>query len=84
MEILQHENEIVIGNKELREDMLRKMKAEFDIVHEIISKNQMAPEKLKPLIDGQLGLCSYIVREARALGGENRYMFPPHAFDDQS
>lgn len=82
MEDILREKGIVIGNKELREDMLRKMKEEFDIVHEVISKNQMAPEKLKALIDGQLGLYGQIVREARALGGENRYMFPPHAFEN--
>lgn len=82
MEVLQCENGIVIGNKELREDMLRKMKEEFDAIHVIITENQMEPEKYKALIDGQLGLCAQIVREARALGGENRYMFPPHALDN--
>ena len=82
MEDIPREKGIVIGNKELREDMLLKLKEEFDIVHEEISKNQMSPEKLKVLIDGQLGLCRQIVMEARALGGENRYMFPPHAFDN--
>lgn len=83
MEKIQCENGMVIGNKELREDMLRKMKEEFDIVHKVISQNQLAPEKLKALIDGQLGLCSHIVREARALGGENGYLFSPHAFEKQ-
>ena len=54
------------------------VKKEFDIIHEAISKNQMAPEKLKALIDGQISLYTNIVREARALGGENRYLLPPH------
>ncbi len=50
---IQSESTAVIGNRELREDMLHKLKKEFDIIHEAISKNQMAPEKLKALIDGQ-------------------------------
>lgn len=78
----QRENGAVIGNRELREGLLRKLKGEFDTVHEVITENQMAPEKLKSLIDGQLGLHSHIVREARALGGENGYMFPPHPLGD--
>lgn len=74
----QCENGAVIGNRDLREELLGKLKEEFDTVHAAITKNQMAPEKLKALIDGQLGLHSHIVREARALGGENRYLLPPH------
>ena len=75
---IQSESTAVIGNRELREDMLHKLKKEFDIIHEAISKNQMAPDKLKALIDGQISLYTNIVREARALGGENRYLLPPH------
>ena len=39
---IQSESTAVIGNRELREDMLHKLKKEFDIIHEAISKNQMA------------------------------------------
>lgn len=57
---IQSESTAVIGNRELREDMLHKLKKEFDIIHEAISKNQMAPEKLK----------AYKTRGYFAIGGE--------------
>ena len=63
-----------------REDVNKKLKEEFDALHEEIMhfKEKGNMHTCAELIKVQLSLAAQIVREERALSGEGVYAFPPY------
>lgn len=74
-------NEMQIS--EIRKDVNEKLKKEFDALHEVIVTTDWRAEKgkediLRNLIRCQIDLTVQIVREERALHGDNTYLMPPY------
>lgn len=67
-----------------REGINEALKEEFYGIHsrmmDLLPREHNA-EAIHSLIKSQISLAQQIVREERALSGENGYAFPPHAFD---
>lgn len=66
-----------------RKEISEKLKEEFDVVHKRIvdERNHGSAEDFEKLIQCQRELSTLIIREARALGGDNVFSLPPYAFD---
>lgn len=63
---------------QLRADVNKKIKEEFDMIHDAISSMAVSPfntNEISELAKIQMELCRHLIREARALGGENPYAF---------
>lgn len=65
-------------HKETREQINSKLIDEFNRIHERMMSEKCRSDEITELVNCQIKLAGQIVREERAMHGENPYLLPPY------